>query len=197
MGMNKTMGLALLMGLGLSACVSERVVLLPQADGRPSAVIVRSGGQEQLLDQPYETVKRRPGGLSGTDTMSKDEVQSRFGEAIAQMPERPVRFTLHFLEGSTELTPESREQFQALREELARRQVAEMLIVGHTDRVGELKANDALSLERAQAMREALKAEGIDAERVEVAGRGEREPLVKTADEVPEPRNRRVVVNVR
>jgi len=30
-----------------------------------------------------------------------------------------------------------------------------------------------------------------------VAARGEREPLVPTADEVPEPRNRRVEIKVR
>jgi outer membrane protein OmpA-like peptidoglycan-associated protein len=38
---------------------------------------------------------------------------------------------------------------------------------------------------------------GIAADRIRVAGRGEREPLVPTADEVAEARNRRVEINVR
>jgi len=38
---------------------------------------------------------------------------------------------------------------------------------------------------------------GVAADRISVAGRGEREPLVPTADEVAEPRNRRVEINVR
>lgn len=188
--------LALLASLGLAACVSERVVLLPQADGRPSAVVVRSGPEQQVLEQPYQATKRQGGSLAAT-TMSVEEVQERFGATLAQLPLRPVHFTLYFLEGSSELTPESREQFAALRQELANRPVAEMLIVGHTDSIGATQANDALSLERAQAMREALKAEGIDAGAVEVAGRGERELLVKTGDEVAEARNRRVVINIR
>lgn len=190
----RAMPLTLLLALG--GCVSERVVLLPEPDGRPTALVVRSGGEEQVLQQPYAAAQRRGGSLAAT-TMSAAEVQERFGATLAQLPPRPVRFTLYFLEGSSELTPESREQFQALRQALSSRPVAEILIVGHTDTVGELRANDALSLERAEAMRTALQAEGVDLGTVEVAGRGEREPLVKTADEVPEPRNRRVVINVR
>ena len=38
---------------------------------------------------------------------------------------------------------------------------------------------------------------GAAADRVQVSGRGEREPLVATADEVAEPKNRRVEVTVR
>jgi outer membrane protein OmpA-like peptidoglycan-associated protein len=38
---------------------------------------------------------------------------------------------------------------------------------------------------------------GIAESRIQIAGRGEREPLVPTADEVSEPRNRRVEVSVR
>ncbi|MGB4468722.1 MAG: OmpA family protein [Azovibrio sp.] len=187
---------AVLACLGLSACVSERVVLLPEPDGKPSALVIRSGGQQQVLDQPYEAVQRQGGSLTAT-TMPAAAVQERFGAVLAQMPPRPVSFVLYFLEGSSELTPESRAQFQAVRQELASRPVAEMLIVGHTDTVGDLRGNDVLSLERASAMREALKAEGIDPGAVEVAGRGERELLVKTGDEVAEPRNRRVVIRIR
>jgi outer membrane protein OmpA-like peptidoglycan-associated protein len=38
---------------------------------------------------------------------------------------------------------------------------------------------------------------GIRLEQVSVAGRGEREPLVTTEDEIAEPRNRRVEITVR
>ena len=58
-------------------------------------------------------------------------------------------------------------------------------------------ANDALSAKRAQAVREQLAGEGVPVEKMEVAGRGEREPLVPTADEVDEPRNRRVEISIR
>ena len=52
-------------------------------------------------------------------------------------------------------------------------------------------------LARAKAVRDQLVEQGFDPARIELAGRGEREPLVPTADEVPEPKNRRVEVPVR
>jgi len=73
----------------------------------------------------------------------------------------------------------------------------EVVVTGHTDRVGNDTENDRLSLERAGVMRARLVAAGVPAERITMAGRGEREPLVPTADEVSEPRNRRVEVKLR
>jgi outer membrane protein OmpA-like peptidoglycan-associated protein len=81
--------------------------------------------------------------------------------------------------------------------EVARRPDPEVLIIGHTDRVGSVAQNDALSLQRAERVREAVLRLGIAADRVQVSGRGEREPLVPTEDEVAEPRNRRVELTVR
>ncbi|MGL5633294.1 MAG: OmpA family protein [Azovibrio sp.] len=188
--------LAFIAIFALSACVSERVVLLPSPDGKPSAVVVHSGETEQVLDQPFETVALR-GESQTTGVMDAQEVEERFGQVIAQMPTRPVSFTLYFLENSSELVPESRKELDLLRNELKDRPIAEILIIGHTDTVGGLQQNDALSLKRAIAVREELKEEGIDALVMDVAGRGKRELLVPTNDEVSEARNRRVEVRVR
>ncbi len=70
-------------------------------------------------------------------------------------------------------------------------------MIGHTDRVGTVPYNDALSLRRADRVRNDLVQLGIPSDRITVAGRGEREPIVATEDEVPEPRNRRVEITVR
>ena len=63
--------------------------------------------------------------------------------------------------------------------------------------VGADTDNDRLSLERAEAVRAMLIQRGIKASFIRAVGRGEREPLVPTPDEQPEPRNRRVEVIVR
>ena len=73
----------------------------------------------------------------------------------------------------------------------------EIVVVGHTDRQGAAEANDALSLRRANAIRELLITKGFRGELVEPVGRGEREPVVATEDDVPEPRNRRADIIVR
>jgi len=65
---------------------------------------------------------------------------------------------------------------------------------GHADRSGPEDYNMALSLRRADSVREALIAGGVSADTITVAGRGESEPAVPTADGVKEQANRRVVI---
>jgi outer membrane protein OmpA-like peptidoglycan-associated protein len=75
--------------------------------------------------------------------------------------------------------------------------VPDVYVIGHTDTVGELRGNDQLSAHRAETVKGFLVGIGIPAERIQTAGRGKREPIVPTADNVDEPKNRRVEINVR
>jgi outer membrane protein OmpA-like peptidoglycan-associated protein len=159
--------------------------------------VVRSKYGEQVLEQPYQSVRLQNGNLTAT-TVTETEIQARFGDTLAHLPHKPLQFIFYFPEGSSALTQDSQQQLPLLRQALDRYPATEILIVGHTDTVGDALANDALSMQRAQAMRDILEAEGFGEQaRIELAGRGEREPLIETADEVREPRNRRVVVHVR
>lgn len=180
----------------LAGCASERVVLLPSADGRPGAVVVRDARGESLLAEPYAASVRRLGENRPYQS-SPAEVQERFAAALAAQPARPRSYLLYFQEGGNELTPESQADFARVRAEIVGRAAAEVMVIGHTDRVGSVQANDALSVKRAEAVRALLVEAGIAADKLEVAGRGEREPLVPTADEVAEAKNRRVEINVR
>ena len=72
---------------------------------------------------------------------------------------------------------------------------AAISVVGHADRAGSIGYNKALSLRRAKSVRKALIAEGVAAEAISIAGRGESEPLVPTNDGVREPQNRRVHIS--
>jgi outer membrane protein OmpA-like peptidoglycan-associated protein len=180
----------------LGGCVSERVVLLPSPDDRPTAVVVRDARGEVVLDKPYAGVQRRAGEISPVQS-SPAEVDKWFGAALAAQPLKPRSFTLYFAGGAEMLTPESEAELATIKREIAGRPASEVMVIGHTDTVGGLEANDKLSLKRATAVREILIAAGVPGEKIETAGRGEREPLVKTGDEVAEPQNRRVEISVR
>ena len=65
---------------------------------------------------------------------------------------------------------------------------------GHTDTVGSARYNMALSIRRANAVRDVLVREGIPATQIVVVGRGEAQLLVPTPDRINEPRNRRVEI---
>jgi outer membrane protein OmpA-like peptidoglycan-associated protein len=180
----------------LGGCVSERVVLLPAPDGRQTAIVVRDSRGEIVLDQPFAGVERRGNEFKALKS-SEVEVKAKFGAALAAQPARPRSFVLYFEGGSERLTADSAVELTVIKREVAERPASEVLVIGHTDTVGGAEANDNLSQKRATAVREILIAAGVPAQKIETAGRGERELLVMSADEVAEPRNRRVEISVR
>jgi len=70
-------------------------------------------------------------------------------------------------------------------------------VTGHTDTAGPADYNQELSLRRAQNVRDALVARGIDGDAISVAARGESEPADPTGDGVRSQENRRVEITVR
>ena len=71
---------------------------------------------------------------------------------------------------------------------------ARITATGHTDTSGPEAYNMALSLRRANAVKDALVREGVPAQAITVVGMGEKGLLVQTADGVREPQNRRVEI---
>src|SRR5262245_42234480 len=71
---------------------------------------------------------------------------------------------------------------------------ARITATGHTDASGPEAYNMALSLRRANAVKDALVRNGVPAQAITVIGKGETGLLVPTADGVREPQNRRVEI---
>lgn len=171
----------------------ETVVLLPGPDGRVGQVTVQRGSQRTVLDEAYEASH------SGGEAiqLSENEVRREYGPLLAALPPRPVSYVLYFVTGQDELTDDSKADMRRLFDELRSRPQSDIQLIGHTDRVGKDASNDLLSLQRADRVKTELLGLGIAPGRVSSAGRGEREPLVRTVDGTEEPRNRRVEVIVR
>jgi outer membrane protein OmpA-like peptidoglycan-associated protein len=180
----------------LAACASGTVVLLPQEDGKATAVSVKQGDREVVLDQQYAAAKTTA--LGPREYRSgPEEVAAQFGAALAAQPSRAAAFTLYFVEGKDELTDESKQVVDTILAEIAKRPVPDVLVVGHTDAVGNDQFNDALGQQRADTIRAALIGLGIPAADIQAVSRGKRALAVPTADGVAEPRNRRVEIIVR
>ena len=201
----------------------EMVVVVPSADGHVGMVVVERGEDRVILNEAYATSRVTSDGQIHLEKLEPKEVQSQakqppgepalarqpaleqvaaalpmFHDAIAALPPRPVSFLLYFITGTDDMTEASKLELARMLEELRRREVADILVIGHTDRVGNEQANDELSLQRAERVKAEFVAQGIaSAERIRAAGRGEREPLVPTENDVDEPLNRRVEINVR
>jgi len=192
--------LAVIAAIGLAVFLlrptapKETVVVLPSADGHTGTVVVQRGEARQVLNQPYATSRSDEAQVA---QLSAAEVKQEFGTTLQALPARPTAFILYFVTGTDELTADSKAELQNVLAALKDRPAPDVLVIGHTDTVGELTTNDRLSAQRAETVKGFLVQIGIPAERITTAGRGEREPLVRTADEVDEPRNRRVEINVR
>jgi outer membrane protein OmpA-like peptidoglycan-associated protein len=159
--------------------------------------VVNPGQGETRLDAAYAAAQIGQGAPPARSTLSEGEVGGLFAAVLAARPMPPMSFMLYFITGTDEFTPESKRDLDSVFGELKRRPSPEITVIGHTDRVGSDADNDRLSLRRAERVRNDLVKLGVPADGISVAGRGEREPLVPTADNVDEPRNRRVEISVR
>jgi OOP family OmpA-OmpF porin len=74
--------------------------------------------------------------------------------------------------------------------------VVDINIVGHTDSSGTAEYNMALSLRRAETVRDYIVSEGIDPSIIHVSGLGESEPVASNATAEGRAQNRRVDINV-
>jgi len=159
--------------------------------------VIERDGKKTTLNTAYAASRAMGTREISNAPLAEQDVRRDFAAALDMIPARPASFLLYFVTGTDELTEDSKVEMQRVLDELRRRPAPDIQVIGHTDRVGNHEANDALSLQRAETLRTAMLALGIPAARIRAAGRGEREPLVPTIDGVEEPRNRRVEINVR
>jgi outer membrane protein OmpA-like peptidoglycan-associated protein len=187
--------------LAATGCAAPKnvFVLLPDQDGKTGVIEVRTKGGVQVIDQANQSTR-----VAGADSkpqtpaiLSKAEIAAGWGAVLRNTPLPPKIFMFYFQWDTDSLTPESKAQFPAILEEVKNYPAAELSIVGHTDRVGTAAWNSGLSLRRAQSIKALLMNTGLRHDLIEVEFHGEKNPLIPTADGVPEPRNRRVEVTIR
>src|SRR5207237_4146525 len=77
---------------------------------------------------------------------------------------------------------------------LASQAGSDVRIIGHTDSTGPDELNDRLSLARAQSVRDYIVTRGVRPELIQIAGRGEHEPVADNSTDAGRARNRRVEI---
>ena len=203
-------GLAAVSLLGLSACVTdpntgERHIsrtaiggvggaaagyLLGGLIGGKTARIVGAGiggvaggvvGYQ--LDQQIRELEEATAG-SGVDVTETDD------GFLVNLPD------VTFATGSTTITPSFQATLNEVAESLTKYPNSLVDVYGHTDTVGSTASNQTLSEERARAVTNYLVSRGVAASRIRWQGFGETQLKVATADNVNEPRNRRVEIKV-
>lgn len=186
--------------LVIAGCgTKSTVVLVPDPDGNVGQLVVANGGGQQVLNKANQSVQvtGRLAPPSALTVLSTDEIHTSFFEALAAQPLPPSTFILYFLQDSNELTDESKAVLPQIFQTIQMRGSTDVVISGHTDKVGKNEYNNNLAFERARATAEILVANGAVPANVTVTSHGEGNPLITTANGVGEPRNRRVEVVVK
>ena len=203
-------GLAAVSLLGLSACVTdpntgERHIsrtaiggvggaaagyLLGGLIGGKTARIVGAGiggvaggVVDYQLDQQIRELEEATAG-SGVDVTETDD------GFLVNLPD------VTFATGSTTITPSFQATLNEVAESLTKYPNSLIDVYGHTDTVGSTASNQTLSEERARAVTNYLTSRGVASNRIRWQGFGETQLKVATADNVNEPRNRRVEIKV-
>jgi outer membrane protein OmpA-like peptidoglycan-associated protein len=127
-------------------------------------------------------------------------IQVRFGAPAAPPPPAPApaasapSFMVFFDWDRSNLSAQALNTIKQAADTYKTKGSARITATGHADRSGPENYNMALSLRRANAVKDALVRNGVPATAISVVGKGESQPLVPTADGVREPQNRRVEI---
>ncbi|MCR6632693.1 MAG: OmpA family protein [Magnetospirillum sp.] len=113
---------------------------------------------------------------------------------VKPAPALQKNYLVFFDFNKADITPEAQKVITQAAGAAKQGNAARVSLTGHADRSGSDKYNQALSLKRANAVKDVLVKQGIPADQISVVGKGESEPLVATPDGVREPQNRRVEI---
>lgn len=144
-----------------------------------------------------------PGAYTNNNIMTMLSVAYKFGQPEMAPPPPPApaavtppSFMVFFDWDRANISAQALTTIRQAAQAFKTKGSARITATGHTDTSGPESYNMALSLRRANAVKDALVREGVPAQAISVVGRGEAQLLVPTGDGVREPQNRRVEIVV-
>ena len=190
----------LLLSLAVTGCGPKSTfVLMPNPDGTIGEMTITTDKGTQTLTEAKQSVL-----VSGQESppgpvrpMADEEIKAIFGKVIQIQPLPPIKFLLYFYFDSIRMHDASKKKIPLIVHAAKERESMDISVNGHTDRAGDAKYNYQLSVRRARQVQKTLVKEGINPDIITTTSHGEGNPLIPTADNVAEPRNRRVEVIIR
>jgi OOP family OmpA-OmpF porin len=137
-------------------------------------------------------------GVPDKDDVCPDEAGDAANNGCPELPEKLITFmkgensTLLFVVNSAVVTDESSAKLKILTDLLGTYTKVNVVIEGHASSDGSTAYNQTLSEKRANSVKEALMAMGVDASRLETIGYGETKPTEDNSTAAGRTANRRV-----
>jgi outer membrane protein OmpA-like peptidoglycan-associated protein len=120
------------------------------------------------------------------------------GVDVTQTPDNQLKLNIpsdiSFDTGRSNIKPNLRPILDQFAQGLGSQVNTEVRIIGHTDSTGSDAINNPLSIDRAASARDYLVSRGVDGRRIQIDGRGSREPIADNNTENGRARNRRIEI---
>lgn len=120
------------------------------------------------------------------------------GVAVTQTADNQLKLNIpsdiSFDTGHSNIKPNLQPILDQFAQGLNTQSNTEIRIIGHTDNTGSETTNNPLSVNRAASARDYLVSRGVDGRRIQIDGRGEREPIADNSTESGRAKNRRIEI---
>ncbi len=120
------------------------------------------------------------------------------GVAVTQTADNQLKLNIpsdiSFDTGQYAIKPNLRPILDQFAQGLSGQPNTEIRIIGHTDITGTDTINNPLSVNRAASARDYLVGRGVDSRRIQIDGRGSREPIADNSSESGRAKNRRIEI---
>lgn len=192
---------SLLFCVFLSGCLTSgsMFVLMPDRDGKVGSITIENEAGSSTASSAGEAIFVSAPDAAPTPPKAMDTAQIKrvFDDALEAHPQAPEVYALYFESDSIALTRESFKLISGILSSIDQKKSLDISINGHSDRQGSDQYNMRLSMRRAKAVLRLLEDRGVDSSILHYDYHGEGDPLIPTADNVAEPRNRRAEVVIR
>lgn len=154
--------------------------------------------QETPVMEPMQPTPMAAEPVEPDDSMPVAEEMPSAGKVPAElaMPKKPQvdSYIVFFKEKESDMSQSGEDTIHEVLKKVKSGQKLQFVLNAYTDTVGDSEANLKLSETRAQAVREALIAGGVDPENIRLYAFGESDTPVRTPDNTGEPANQRVEI---
>jgi outer membrane protein OmpA-like peptidoglycan-associated protein len=156
--------------------------------------------RERELAEREQALEREREARQAAEAQAAAAIESLQRVAAVQEEERGLVITLSgavlFASGQSDLLPIAQQKLDQVAETLNDSPNRGITIEGHTDSRGSRRRNEALSLARANSVRDYLVSKGVDANRIRAVGLGSERPVANNRTAEGRANNRRVEIVV-
>lgn len=181
------------------AAISEAQQRLLQSERESNALRGQVETEKRKAEEAQAELARVTQELEAKDREARERVE-RMETALAEIAEtrredRGFVVTLPgmmFDSGRSNVKPGARSTLSRISDQLRNLDQWTLLVEGHTDSQGPEQANQKLSEQRAQAVKDHLALQGLSGDRIAIVGKGEASPVASNDDAAGRQQNRRV-----